>query len=387
MDLSNFDISSETGFVSSLPLASLPGEYFSEWERVLSNISELIEKKQLRRVIDSLPERDFNESTLKSVKEWQRAYLMLSFLGQGYIWMEGEAGLVNVVPRKIAIPWFAVSEHLGMQPIGCYATTVLYNYRLQDPSQPMDLDNLQILHTFTGTKDESWFFAVHVLVEVAAVPALKAMATIFNEMAGRNYKLISQNLQTMKTALQDMQKAVDRMYDGCDPKTFFVKMRPFLAGSRGLDAFPKGVIYEGVDPAPKQYYGASAGQSSIIYAFDLFLGTEHSGKECSEFVLAMRDYMPQQHRDFLIELEKMPSIRDYCKASGDKDLVASYDEVVEELVRFRKNHLILATRYIVNQTKHSVNPALDNKGTGGSNLIEFLKEVRDETEAMKIKNE
>ena len=55
------------------------------------------------------------------------------------------------------------------------------------------------------------------------------------------------------------------MYEQCDPKVFFVKIRPFLAGSKGLQAFPAGLLYEGVDPEPMQYHGASAAQSSSVH--------------------------------------------------------------------------------------------------------------------------
>lgn len=382
--LSDFDISPVTGFLSIPPPGPLSGEYFSSWEGVLLNLTQLIKAKKLREEIDSLPELEFSDSTLKCEAEWKRAYVLLSYLGQGYVWMNGQAGLVDKVPKKLAVPWVAVSERIGVKPVITYAAGVLYNFRLLDPAGPIDMHNLQTIQSFTGTKDECWFFMIHVCVEVAAGPGLEAMVQAFQHMAEGDHASICKCLKGVQLSMNAMDKVVNQMYDGCDPKVFFVTIRPFVAGFKDLDAFPEGIVYEGVDPKPREYYGASAGQSSSVYAFDMFLGTKHSGKEEYDFVMAMRDYMPSGHRAFLERLGQMPPVREYCRNSGNPELIACYNDAVQALVNFRNNHIILVTRYVVNQVRHSVNPTLDNKGTGGT-PFGFLKRVRDDTEALKIK--
>ena len=123
-----------------------------------------------------LPPLEFSGETLTSEREWQRAYVLVTFLAQAYIWMEGERGLPDRVPKILAMPWKMTADHLGLAPSTTYASNMLYNWKLLDTSGSMDENNLHAVSTFTGTKDESWFYIVHVRLELAAVPGLKELA-------------------------------------------------------------------------------------------------------------------------------------------------------------------------------------------------------------------
>ncbi len=344
----------------------------------MASLPELNKKKQLRNVVDELPERDFNCSTLETEEEWRRAYVVLCFIGQSYIWGEGQKNLVSKVPKKIAIPWCHVSEHLGLSPVGCYSSTILFNFHLKDPDGPWDVKNLSATSSFTGTKDEDGFYESFVLVELAAVPALRAIGRVFDDMANQRDSAVQSCLQMIKQSLQAMRVVAKQMSEKCKPVTFYTDIRPFQAGSKGLDAFPEGLIYEGVDSKPRQYRGANAGQSSIIYAIDVTLGTQHYGKG-KEFLNEMKSYMPRQHREFLEKITQMSPIWEYCKKSGNKDLIASFNATIEELVKFRSDHVILVTRFIVNQREHCVNPTLATRGSGGTDFMHMLKKIRNET--------
>ena len=48
-----------------------------------------------------------------------------------------------------------------------------------------------------------------------------------------------------------------------------------MSGWKSNALLPQGLIYEGVDPRPVQYYGETGAQSSIVPALDLALGIAH----------------------------------------------------------------------------------------------------------------
>ena len=381
--LRDYDISEKTGFVpEEPPLSRLSDPEFSQWEQLMDHLPTLIEKRELREKVDSLPEADFSERTLKTEREWWRAYNLLTFISQGYIWMEGESGLVDRVPKKLAVPWYEVSKHFQLHPVCTYANLVLQNYRLSDPSAPHSESNIETANTFTGTSDEEWFFKVHVLVEIASTPGLKAMVQAHRAITKRDNEALVTELKAVANSIKDMKNDMNKMFRSCDPTIFYIKMRPFYAGSKGLDALPKGLVYEGVDPSPLQFNGGSGGESSAIYSFDIFLGVQHD----SEFVGKMMEYMPTKHREFLQVLGSQPSVRDYVARSGDAEVIRNYNEAIDTFLEFRCSHIKVVTRYIVSQKKHSINSSLEDKGTGGTDFMPFLKKLRDETARLKINN-
>ena len=57
------------------------------------------------------------------------------------------------------------------------------------------------------------------------------------------------------------------------------------------------------------------------------------------YMVTMINYIPRTH------LEKKPSFCDYCRALGNVALVEIFDEAVEELVKFRNQHVFIVTSY------------------------------------------
>ncbi|XP_077799661.1 indoleamine 2,3-dioxygenase 2 isoform X5 [Macaca mulatta] len=153
-------------------------------------------------------------------------------------------------------------------------------------------------------------------------------------------------------------------------------------------AMPAGLMYEGVSKEPLKYSGGSAAQSTVLHAFDEFLGIRHS-KESADFLYRMRDYMPPSHKAFIEDIHSAPSLRDYVLSSGQDHLLTAYNQCVQALVDLRSYHITMVTRYLITaaakakrrKPNHLPGPpqALEDRGTGGTAVMSFLKSVRDKT--------
>lgn len=102
--------------------------------------------------------------------------------------------------------------------------------------------------------------------------------------------------------------------------------------------------------------------------------------------------MPPAHQKFLHSLESKPSVREFVLSEGDDSLLAIYNECVDAMVSLRNYHLQIVAKYIVIPAKQSKNTQpseepseSENKGTGGTDVMKFLKSVRDTTKAALLK--
>lgn len=426
--LSDYGISPEYGFLpAELPLERLPDPYYNKWEAIMANLQGLVLSKRLRGVIDRLP--ILSTAGLEHDSEWRRAYSLLCFMAHGYIW----AGDIpsERLPAAITIPLIHVSTYLEVLPVATYAAVCLWNFKPLFVDEHVDnLENLATLTTFTGSIDESWFYLVSVAIEARGGPILPLMLNAIEAARVNDSRTVAACLRAFAERLDDLGTLLQRMHESCDPQVFYNRIRPFLAGSKNMAeaGLPNGVIYEDGTGKEKyrQYSGGSNAQSSLIQFFDIILGIEHrptgekkdpsseSEKDGTgpppkhNFLLEMRKYMPGPHRRFLEDVTKVANLRDYVEAhSGNRELTVAYDACLAMLRAFRDKHINIVSRYIIIKSRESrslsrsKSPVAERrkmdiatasrqdkndssnkkklKGTGGTALIPFLKQARDET--------
>jgi indoleamine 2,3-dioxygenase len=83
--LPEFGVSPQNGFLpNELPLWRLPNNYYDSWEKIVCHLHSLLRSNRLRQEVDSLS--ILSTSRLETESEWQRAYLLLSFMTHAYIW-------------------------------------------------------------------------------------------------------------------------------------------------------------------------------------------------------------------------------------------------------------------------------------------------------------
>jgi len=257
------------------------------------------------------------------------------------------------------------------------------------------------------------------------------------------------------------------MDEKCDPQVFYHRIRPYLAGSKGMEnvGLPRGVFYDEGDGKGqwRALRGGSNGQSSLIQFWDLVLGVEHvscggkgkggsggrgfggcmaaggqgkaadGGEPEMSFHEEVRGYMPEPHRRFLEYVAKMGGGGGMRKAimqlreetRGDPtpaqvELEEAFQGATRALAAFRNKHLQIVTRYIIIPSRQSApeqlkegkgvvnlataslgkcpvakdlktscgneeevrcekSDSVELTGTGGTALLPFLKQTRDET--------
>lgn len=176
----------------------------------------------------------------------------------------------------------SASSHLGLPPTGTYAAFNLWNFTTSANTNkyPYDLETLSILHTFTGTRDEEWFFLISTAIESRGAAIIPLMLSAISAVNMCDSQTLLNNLITFGDIISDCSSILQRMYERCNPDVFYHKIRPYLAGSKNMAAagLPRGVFYdEGDGKGEWRYFsGGSNAQSSLIQLFDVILGVRHS---------------------------------------------------------------------------------------------------------------
>jgi len=418
INLAEFGVSQKNGFLPDTnPLPRLDSH--AEWEILVDEIPHLLENKRFRQSADAMPILD--TSSLAEEPQWRRAYHLLSFMTHAYIW--GGSQPSEILPAQIAKPFLTVSSHLGLPPTATYAGLNLWNFTSTSPTQDLtSLSHLSTVHTFTSTPDETWFYLVSVAIEARGAGIIPVMLDAMDAVRANEPSILISCLQKFAACIKDCGEILKRMYEHCDPEVFYHIIRPFLAGSKNMAAagLPRGVFYDEGDGKGEWrcYSGGSNAQSSLIQFWDAVLGVKHvptrgmtgkgpvggevkkEGGNGHGFLDEMRKYMPGPHRAFLNHISAVSPIHTYISHSAcEPEVTQAYNNAVETLTSFRDIHIQIVTRYIINPSRKAtgkenagLNLAVattkkggkDFRGTGGTQLIPFLKQSRDETRDMLV---
>ena len=370
LNFADYDVSPERGFLPAEdPLLSLPAP-FAEWDRLSAELPYLVLTGRVRSTLSNLKTPDLDQLTTPA--ELERAMLIISALGMAYIWAEQPE--INMLPANIAVPWAALAEKLGRPPMITHSSVVLNNWRRLDPNDGIHADNLACTQHFMGGMDEQWFFTATTALEAIGAPALMPLNKAKSAAAAGDVETVTRLLTTVQDVFKQVNAALLRVYERCAPYIFYHRIRIFLAGWDQT-----GIVFEGVSPEPLRMHGGSAAQSSLIQAYDAALGIEHLHPNTRPFLMLMREYMPPKHRQFVEDLAKGPSIYDFVESqkADHPELTAVFNQCIDELDKFRKAHMEIAVRYVLQQGENGE----DGLGTGGTSFVPFLSEARKETKA------
>lgn len=258
-------------------------------------------------------------------------------------------------------------------------------------------------------------------MEAQGASIIPVMLHALKAVKQKDHTTVIVALDQLCICIRQLKALLGRMHERCDPMVFYRQIRPFLAGSKNMASagLPRGVYYDEGDGKGKwmQLRGGSNGQSSLIQFLDIVLGVDHvaSGNVSPEkndgrggirkelsFHEEVRGYMPGPHRRFLEDVAMTGNIRALASQMGDKAgqkrLREAFQTATKTLAEFRNKHLEIVARYITIPSRQQLPGGKLNlastltgsygvagekiqelTGTGGTALLPFLKQVRDET--------
>ncbi|KAL0576842.1 hypothetical protein V5O48_005139 [Marasmius crinis-equi] len=439
-----FDVDPATGFMPpEPPLRRLP-QAWEAWEVLLDEaihkrlapgdkvgltMAEATQSERWRASLRAIPLISTTELLVDDEPALaRRAHVVLTFLLSFYIHTLPPRSSI-LIPKPLSIPLLQVSNHLGMPPVVTYSDTVLYNWELQESVRNGDAtpgcsscpattcatlnpatarasflsENIRAQTTFTGLTDEEAFYETSAKIELRGVEALDIMRSTMDELFVSDsiaVTRVTKLLQRFAVVVADLKKILLDIRPLCDPERYYNDVRPFFRGEdssheerrwvfEGLEEYPD-LVESGVT---KELSGASAAQSSLIYALDAFLGVKDV--RSSSFMARMQKYVPKNHRLFLDHLaDSSRPLRSFVMDRADgqdgQELKDAYNASVNALKEFRDGHMIIAALYIVGPARRARNRLQDPeetkklkerslKGTGGTDMVKFLKGVRDQT--------
>ena len=103
-DIEDFSIEKSTGFLSPKPPLSRLPTYYDPWEDLVSKLPALNQDRKTREAALELPLLEVNDQLLNSEEAWKRAYVVLTFLGQSYIWVEGGSSSASMCSEMHCCP-------------------------------------------------------------------------------------------------------------------------------------------------------------------------------------------------------------------------------------------------------------------------------------------
>ena len=354
---------------------------------IASELPKLLLTNKVQTTINNLKKDDFSVDLLinkENEKEINLAMAHLSFIAHAFIW--GGKKPEKILPEVVSDPWVKLSKYLGRPPILSYASYCLDNWYKINDDKPIALDNVALINNFLGGVDEDWFVTIHVCIEDAASEAIDSAYKLSKLHENSKTEEFLLNLDRINNSLKKVNEIFSKMPEKCDPYIYYHRVRPYIFGTKDNPDLKKGLIYENqYNNEPQFFRGETGAQSSIIPFLDGALGIEHTNDNLRHYLNEMRDYMPPNHRKMIEDVEVTSNAKELIYRS--KKLIQKYNSCLEEIRKFRAQHLEYAATYIHKQAQVSNSFGSGGstvRGTGGTPFMKYLKKHRDETNQQKV---
>ena len=139
LDLSDYEISPEQGFLPQDPLGHLPDS--PTLNDLGHELPKLLSARTVRRFIGAQRQLLPSIPPTWRTEDYRAAMRILSFAGHAYVW-EVPDQPVATLPPHLAKPWHEVAQRLGRYPVLSYASYALDNWRRLDQTKPISSTTL-----------------------------------------------------------------------------------------------------------------------------------------------------------------------------------------------------------------------------------------------------
>lgn len=371
-DFNRYDVDVERGFLpADDPLTHFETDhgYLEELDRLGHTLPQKLENDELRGDLQDLTPPDDDIYDDLDERELFRVYQVSSFLASAYVHKTG-AEQKDHIPAGVAKPLYESTERLNVPPILSFDAYSLYNFERNDFDGPIELENIDTFQNFVDMEDEPWFMLIHTEIEQEAADALTAIPYLARASQEGDPETAKQALQDMEHATAEMVETLKRMPEHNSPDVYADEddgFRPYIEGFEDIE-------YRGVKEldGPQSFRGETGAQSTIMPALDAALDISHDTNVLTQHIDDMREYMPEGHRNFVAAIEDGPEVRAFIEQEDDEELEDLYNSTLENIYAFREIHLNYAVEYILEKVG-------DEIGTGGTDFIQFLGDLKQET--------
>jgi len=379
----HFSVTNKNGFFpTSPPLVRLP-TIFNPLTRISENISMqkqdgspgLLGLKDVGRTIqEELPLIDV--SKIADPVLLTALFREYSFTASAYLLEPAHHTLLDtgkygvarqILPAALAIPLEHLGKKLGVFPFLDYANAYsLNNWKLVEPDLPIHYNNVKCMRLFNGCSDEQGFIATHSSMVYHSYILVNAAQDAILAASENDTPNLAKALRKYSYGLEKIYDQFREMWRVCNPKAY-LQFRTFIMGPLGnTEMFPKGVIYEGVDPKPRYYRGETGVQDSMLPATDNLLELHYPKNSLTSYLEDLRDYRPKDHRAYLEWIQKAAK----CTQLKNTALTSSRASLallvnLNILAKFRSQHWTMTKQYILNHTKFP-------RATGGTPITTYL---------------
>ena len=374
-----FSVDKYNGFLPmKQPLKKLSDE-FSELQNIIDNIKYYIKKgNEIERVIDNF--ENYVDKIYETMDKFEicalfRAYCFLSscyLLESSYqkYKLTGEYGSARrILPKNLAQPLDKLANIIGVYPWLEYSYAYsLGNWYKKDVTKGMELENLKLAVSFSGTDDEEGFILVHVAINQHSKDLIKYGELLTNSLDLGCIVNLNESLIQLKNVMIRMNDERRNMWKASNPSNYN-NFRIFIMGILGNDKmFGDGVVYEGVSEIPRKYRGQSGSQDTIIPYMDTLLRIidEYPKNELTDYLIEMRSYRPKVFQNYLedVEMKTKNLLSKVDELDGFRSLNYLY-EIFDEIWKFRNGHWQFVQRYIMMNTKYPI-------ATGGTPINTWI---------------